>query len=262
MTTKLRRTLIVCALLLIVCLISTAMLSGTFAKYTSEYAGQDTALVARWSFTSDSITSGTHDNPMELAIWEHVYATNIYQKTAGGDYLIAPGIQGSFTVDFSYDADVDADLTLNFTKSGDGSTLVPLQYSLDQNFTEIYYSLDALENALITTATTDSTSKITGGNGTYVVTNTATAREGKVNPSPISIEQTVYWRWPYDVSQHDNAKLLATPAEEIIRPQNNDSWTDADDVRAGNSSHGKGLTRDSYVLQLDVKAVQKEPAKE
>jgi hypothetical protein len=38
------------ALLLVACLISSVMLSGTFAKYTSEYAGQDTALVARWSF--------------------------------------------------------------------------------------------------------------------------------------------------------------------------------------------------------------------
>ena len=34
-------------LLLMLCLISTAMLSGTFAKYTSEYAGADTALIAK-----------------------------------------------------------------------------------------------------------------------------------------------------------------------------------------------------------------------
>jgi hypothetical protein len=48
---KNKNTFRVAALLLVACLISSVMLSGTFAKYTSEYAGQDTALVARWSFT-------------------------------------------------------------------------------------------------------------------------------------------------------------------------------------------------------------------
>jgi hypothetical protein len=47
---KNKNTFRVAALLLVACLISSVMLSGTFAKYTSEYAGQDTALVARWSF--------------------------------------------------------------------------------------------------------------------------------------------------------------------------------------------------------------------
>ncbi|NLO20746.1 MAG: hypothetical protein GX119_01930, partial [Syntrophomonadaceae bacterium] len=130
------------ALLLVACLISSVMLSGTFAKYTSEYAGQDTALVARWSFTSTNLYEATAAD-IYLPIWDHTYTENIYEQE-GNDYLIAPGIQGEFTVDFTYDADVSADLIFNFTKSGnydsededdvaDEAAPVPIQYSLDDN---------------------------------------------------------------------------------------------------------------------------------
>ena len=50
---KNKNTFRVAALLLVACLISSVMLSGTFAKYTSEYAGKDTALVARWNFVAE-----------------------------------------------------------------------------------------------------------------------------------------------------------------------------------------------------------------
>ena len=79
---KNKNTFRVAALLLVACLISSVMLSGTFAKYTSEYAGQDTALVARWSFTGkfdDTAMSGIN---IPLHIWDHAYSTNIHQRIA------------------------------------------------------------------------------------------------------------------------------------------------------------------------------------
>jgi hypothetical protein len=62
----------VSALLLVLCFISTVMISGTFAKYTSEYSGQDTALIAKWSL---DVTDGSHDfeispdDPAELDLF-------------------------------------------------------------------------------------------------------------------------------------------------------------------------------------------------
>jgi ABC-type cobalt transport system substrate-binding protein len=59
---KTSKTARITILLLVLCLISTAMLSGTFAKYTSEYAGADTALIAKWEIEFDddnTTTSGT-----------------------------------------------------------------------------------------------------------------------------------------------------------------------------------------------------------
>jgi hypothetical protein len=248
------------ALLLVACLISSVMLSGTFAKYTSEYAGQDTALVARWSFTGNFDGQPLNGTNIDLPIWDHNYSTNIYEKyvgsvggVAGEYYLIAPGIQGQFTVDFTYDADVDADLIFNFTKSGNAANLVPLQYSLASDFGTIYYSLDALENAIIDT-TTNTT--ITGENGDYDITDT-------VASGPVAIKKTVYWRWPYDAGDH-NPVAVATARQGLFTGSGADivgttvkEWTDADDVIAGNSS--QAANRDSYVLSLQIKATQRVP---
>ncbi len=246
----------VSALLLVLCFISTVMISGTFAKYTSTYAGQDTALVARWSLTSTSFTGETVAGIYDLPIWDHDYTTNIYEKD-GDNYLIAPGIKGSFGVQFSYDADVDADLTFKFTKSGDASDTVPIQYSID-NFTTIYYDLDELADAIIGKAESDSTSTITGSDGTYVVTNTATAK-GENPAGPILVDETVSWKWPYNVSEHDTAKLASA---DFVGSGYGGAWTDANDTAIGNASQPAGLTRDSYVLKLEIAATQKTPGPE
>lgn len=164
----------IASLLLVLCMISTVMISGTFAKYTSEYSGQDTALVARWNFTGDFDNKALTGTSLELPIWDHDYVTNIYENTAvdkTGNYLIAPGISGSFDVEFSYDADVTADLTFNFTKTGTASKKVPIQYSLD-GFTNIYYSLDDLEDAIVAGAVSS------GGDGTYIIADTAASTGG------------------------------------------------------------------------------------
>jgi hypothetical protein len=246
-TKKLAR---VAALLTVLCMISMVMIGGTFAKYTSEYSGQDTALVARWSFTGhfdDANLSGTN---MDLPIWDHVYKTNIYEySVADSAYLIAPGISGDFSVDIQYDADVDATLIFNFTKSGAGSGKVPLQYSLDSTFSTVYYSLDDLEDAIIATATGGSGQPVTleGSDGTYTVRSTQTS-------GAVSIDQTVYWRWPYDTAAHSAYadKILAAsisgPADGV--------WADVYDTLAASGA----LSRDSYVLNLQIKATQLTPA--
>ncbi len=264
------------ALLLVLCFISTVMISGTFAKYTSEYSGSDTALVARWSFTGNF---NNNDFTEKLPIWDHNYVENIYQKDED-NYLIAPGVSGEFTVGFEYDADVDADLTFKFEKSGNigennEAAPVPIQYSID-NFETIYYDLNELADAII-----GDTTKIEkainseegdfstpgdgeeGGKGYYIIRNTAGGGD------PITVSATVSWRWPYDVSKHNDTDDVknARLAVKIDDPQvyafpgsgENNLWTDADDTTIGESFHENSLGRDSYVLTLTMKATQRVP---
>ena len=111
---KNKNTFRVAALLLVACLISSVMLSGTFAKYTSEYSGQDTALVARWSF--EALGVNEEDDPMaiELDLFDHYYDTHINGTSTDGTYIIAPGVSGSFVLEMDYIADVDADVEITF----------------------------------------------------------------------------------------------------------------------------------------------------
>jgi hypothetical protein len=115
-----KKTFRIAGLLLILCLISAAILSGTFAKYTNEYFGQDTALVAKWDLemkAGEKEFSVSPDPVADLDLFEHAYKNNIAQKD-GDDYIIAPGVDGEFTLSMTNNSDVAAAITFDITKTG------------------------------------------------------------------------------------------------------------------------------------------------
>jgi hypothetical protein len=167
---KTSKTARITILLLVLCLISTAMLSGTFARYTSEYAGADTALIAKWDvkFNGNEPTTST----AELDLFSHAYNTNIIAG-AGDDKIIAPGVSGDFTLKVENKGDVAAKMTFDFEDSGTAGT-VPIEYSLDGS---TWGDLDALKTAL---DELEKMKNVAAENGTA--------------------EQIVEWRWPFDGS--------------------------------------------------------------
>ncbi len=192
----------VSALLLVLCFISTVMISGTFAKYTSEYSGQDTALIAKWDL---DVTDGSHDfaispdDPAELDLFSHAYNENIID-TAGENKIIAPGVSGDFILSVTNNSDVAAEVEFSFVVSGSAED-VPIEYSLTSDFATKYESVDALAAAL---------------NALQQFTNLEVAEE----PEPDT--QTVYWRWSYNptFTGQDDAKdtlLGTTSASEASR---------------------------------------------
>lgn len=79
--------------LLVAVLLTTCAISGTYAKYTSTAAGQDTARVAYWGFGQDSAI--VIDD-----LFEDVYGTTVDSKD--GDDVIAPGTSNFKTFKFAY----------------------------------------------------------------------------------------------------------------------------------------------------------------
>jgi hypothetical protein len=118
--TRRRGVFLALPILVLLFLISTSMLSGTFAKYTSEFAGSDTVLVAKWDITAQDaegtglVTSGTQD----LNLWEYADFTHVRnneQPDGSGNYIIAPGVSGSFAITVTNNSDVDANISYTFT---------------------------------------------------------------------------------------------------------------------------------------------------
>jgi len=191
----------VSALLLVLCFISTVMISGTFAKYTSEYSGQDTALIAKWDL---DVTDGSHDfaispdDPAELDLFSHAYNENIID-TAGENKIIALGVSGDFILSVTNNSDVAAEVEFSFVVSGSAED-VPIEYSLTSDFATKYESVDALAAAL---------------NALQQFTNLEVAEE----PEPDT--KTVYWRWSYNptFTGQDDAKdtLLGTTSASEAR---------------------------------------------
>ncbi len=162
-------------LLLVLCLVSTTMMAGTFAKYTSEYAGADTALIAKWKVTPKEGTTEFAISPADavtLDLFSHAYDTNILD-TADTQKIIAPGVSGNFVLNIANEGDVAAVMTFAFAVTGTAST-APIEYSLDG---ETWGNLTTLDTNLEALATMQEVNETNG---------TATA--------------TVYWRWPFEAS--------------------------------------------------------------
>jgi hypothetical protein len=264
---KTKKTFRLGALLLIVCLISTVMLSGTFAKYTSEYAGQDTALVARWSFMAkggDSDTNlGAVASNTELKLFDHLYDTHINQTDGVAEpntkFILAPGVSDEFTLKMDYIADVDADVKITIDKLG-GSADVPIEYSADNGATwvtladlpdELAKNIVAkTPNATTVTGSSDTSGKLTDTNLSDKTFRIAAVANNII--TPVSISQKVMWRWTYE------------PSEEYKTGEQNDvNWTDADDTDLGVASQTAAqdtvANRTTYGIKITLNATQVVP---
>ena len=217
---KTSKTARITILLLVLCLISTAMLSGTFARYTSEYAGEDTALIAKWDvkFNGNEPTTST----AELDLFSHAFDTNIIAGV-GDDKIIAPGVSGDFTLKVENKGDVAAEMTFDFEVSGDASN-APIEYKLKDVAGQTWGDLDALKTAL---DELEKMKNVAAGTGT--------------------VEQTVEWQWPFE--RGGDAAAIAANDE-----------VDTDLGTASAEGTGEGADgRTEYILTIKATATQITP---
>ena len=83
----------VAAVLLVAVMLTTSVISGTFAKYTTSATSEDSARVANWGFERTNSMDLTN---LFLGSYQNVVSNN-------GDDVIAPGTEGSTTFAFAYD---------------------------------------------------------------------------------------------------------------------------------------------------------------
>ena len=85
----------VASALLVAVLMTTCAISGTFAKYTTTATGSDTARVAKWGFTQNTI---------EINMFDGNY-TNVQAIDSDSDgeidNVVAPGTSKTATIDFT-----------------------------------------------------------------------------------------------------------------------------------------------------------------
>lgn len=83
------------AVLLVAVLLTTSVISGTFAKYTTSASSEDSARVANWGFERTNSMDLTN---LFLGSYNNVLSNN-------GDDVIAPGTEGSTKFAFAYDGE-------------------------------------------------------------------------------------------------------------------------------------------------------------
>lgn len=256
-------------------MVTSVLISGTFAKYTTAVSAQDTALIARWDISSDG-TGMAFDGQTDLDLFGHAYNTAILNSdTVDGDtqFILGPGVQDSFTVNLTGTADVDATIDLKIVKSGTAQT-APIQYAIekqgktfdwgDTDTYDLYYSEHLLSEAILMKM--DELSEQIDVNAERV--------EADITEDPIveaqnpiilknsesvaDVNVEVHWRWPFNAGDH-NQDLLK---EAFKRGEN---WTDADDTALGIASakaiagEGQEPARSIYGLTITLKAEQITP---
>ena len=180
------------ALVLLVTMITLVIISGTLAKYTSEYDGAGTAIVAKWDVT---VTDLDDVELSESATFDLFDATKVYDLDGVTDFttetvtddadvyngtdkaIVAPGKWGKvgFKVKIGADNDVTVKYGIDITKL---ETDLPLQFSVDGT---TWKTADEIKTEL--------------ASGAYSIT------EKTVQPRATASENTVilYWKWDYEV---------------------------------------------------------------
>jgi hypothetical protein len=156
--------------LLVLAMITTCVISGTFAKYTSTASGSDEATVAKWSIEVNNTEIAVTGDAKTVSFWLFNTINDTGNTTEEDDVkktLIAPGTSGSFALNLENLSEVDAKYTITLSETN-GSD-IPLQYSLDGNNWED--SIGALNSSL---------------------------KEKDIAMENGMAEHIVYWRWVYE----------------------------------------------------------------
>jgi len=159
-------------LVLLITIVAVALVSGTYAKYTSSASGEDTATVAKWSIllNEDEEIATKEDATVTFDLFNTVKDSNGTDTegdvtTVDGKTLIAPGTSGKFDLKIKNASEVTAQYAVSFVESQNS---IPLKYRV--NGGEWKDTLD----------------EVVAGNDTKLVVGSAEATV------------TVEWQWAFD----------------------------------------------------------------
>ncbi len=121
-------------LVLILAMTSMTLVSGTFAKYTSEISGTATATVAKWKWTigtQDITTAEQATNGFTLNLFDTIKDSNLTSdETDVATSKIAPGTSGQFQISLTNASEVNAQYAIALAEISNTSN-IPIEYSTD-----------------------------------------------------------------------------------------------------------------------------------
>lgn len=120
------------ALTLALTLITTCLMGGTLAKYTTTVTGTGSADVAKWSFKVNK----SNTEFQEIKLSDTVNYTNVKEKT------IAPGTAGSFKLELDgFGSDVGIDYTVVIKNGSDEKLPEALEFKINDGQNNHQYEL-------------------------------------------------------------------------------------------------------------------------
>lgn len=110
-------------LALVLTLITTSLVSGTFAKYTKEVKGTDTVRAAKFEFDVKQGSTTFDTTGAAIDIFGIAADSGVTTSPAG---IIAPGTTGDFDIEITNKSEVDVNAVLTFSETN--SDNIPIYY--------------------------------------------------------------------------------------------------------------------------------------
>lgn len=204
---KKSKTIIVAAIVLMLCLITTCVVGTTLAKYTTSGSGSDSAQVAKWGVKIE--ISGASD------MFKNEY-DNVKAATVAGTArdVVAPGTSGFTTFSISGTPEVKLHLDFALTdvkdvvlKTGNGKVTLtedyyPVKFTLKKNG-------DTAEHDKVVTYTKDEESKTAENISLEEMVNALNSLDNDYDPNTdLAATYTLSWAWAFDGVNDDADTLL------------------------------------------------------
>ena len=191
------------SILMMACLMTTCVISGTFAKYVSTTTASDSARVAKWGFKEASITIDD--------LFKNVYDTD---KVVAETDVIAPGTTSSTTIQFAFDAGTSGvaapEVAYSFEVDASASTIA----DVIKNNTNIQWALVAGN-----TAPADDSAEWDTWDELIAEINGLTDMEVEANTLPAlsAGAYTIAWRWVFEGNDTYDTDMSESLAEvEVV----------------------------------------------
>lgn len=185
----------VASCLMVAVLLTTNVISNTYAKYVTTNSGADSARVAKWGVGIKTTTKGlfshsyaNNDKINGAAAGTSVSVTSLGNET---DYLLAPGTSGSTTIQLTGTPEVAVDV--KFVMDVESDVIIPSRTKLSEektlfeSYTPVVFKLtDSGNNEL--------------GSGTLSEIKAAFTGLSKQHGPNTSLNETytLSWEWPFE----------------------------------------------------------------
>ena len=181
---KKNKTMRLAAILLVCVLLTTSVISGTFAKYTTTVGSEDSARVAKWGFGTSEINITN--------LFANAYGDTV--KGQNGEKVIAPGTAGYASFKFENSLDAGPEVAYTFKVDTTGSSIAD---EIVANGHITWALVTGTEEAVYGTFA-DLLAKIEAldGDETYDVNEI---------PAMVDKEYTILWQWTFNNDNDGNA---------------------------------------------------------
>lgn len=186
------------SVLLIMALLSTCVIFGTFAKYTSSAQGDSAIKVASWSIIAngDQIAVDGTEPELKFNLFETVMDSDGSAENDVVTGKIAPGTSGAFTLEVVNKSEVTADISFIMTPDENSGNL-PIQFNATGAESGWTTSLEKLASDM----------------------NTRLAMNGG------SKDITVQWRWLFEDNRDEADTILGITASKLQAQQKELTYT-------------------------------------